>query len=187
MTQVATLVTGRGYRLWVRLQVPKNKTSLPTVILCHGLGVSSEYPLIQTLAASLVNDGYPVCTFDFAGHGKSGGRVKDRLVQNFIKDLGMVVRYLQKKQSVSNIVLVGHSIGALAIILYAALHPKGVHAIVPIACNAQARAKQTKLMAQGKIKLYKTFSIVGRTNVAKDFWKDRTRFEPKKFVQRLKQ
>ena len=34
--------------------------------------------------------------FDFAGHGKSGGQIKQRRVDNFIKDLDTVEKKLEK-------------------------------------------------------------------------------------------
>lgn len=186
MSVAVRRVTGRGYRLWIAVDKPKKKTRRPLVILCHGLGVASDYPLLKTLRTALLREGHSVCRFDFAGHGKSGGTIRDRLVQNCIADLKDVVDFAGRQDLASEgIILIGHSIGALTILLYAGLHPRRIVALVPIASNAEAKEKQKRLTEQGKIRFMKKYSIVGRTKVSKNFWKDRTRFEPKKFVSKI--
>ncbi len=187
MNHTVRISTRRGYTLWASLRSQQPVPDKPVIILCHGLGVTSAYPLMRTVADLLVKQGYPVFRFDLAGHGKSGGAVKDRTVKNFVADLGDCVAYL-KKQGLAKqgLVCIGYSIGALASLLYASLHPRGIVALVPIACNAEAEKKQKSLLLRGKIKQYRSYGMVGRTKVARNFWSDRNHFEPKAFAKRLR-
>jgi pimeloyl-ACP methyl ester carboxylesterase len=169
------------------LALPSAISHKPVAILCHGLGVDSSYHLITTLKGVLLKHGYPVFLFDFAGHGMSGGAIKDRLVRNFVADLRDCIGYLGKHSLMKDgIVLVGHSIGALTILLYAGRYPKNILGIVPIASNAEAKRKEDDLISQGKIHEFKRYTMIGRSKVPKQFWKDRLRFEPKSFAKRLR-
>ncbi len=179
-----TLPTRRGYRLALRLY-PGNR-NLPLVILCHGLGVDSRYPLIATIQKELTKAGFGVCVFDLAAHGNSSGGVKDRLVRNFVSDLVDCIAYCKKNDLASNgVALIGHSIGALASMIVASQQRQNIACVVCIAGNAEAKKKQLALEAKGKIRTYKTYSMVGRTKVAKNFWIDRSRLEPKQFVRKI--
>lgn len=81
------------------------------LIVSHGLGEHSgrhEYML------KLFSQNYNIAIYDLRGHGRSGGPtayVED--FGHFVKDLQVVIEYLQKEFNMSDFVLFGHSMGGL--------------------------------------------------------------------------
>lgn len=180
--------TGRGYSLRVSLTIPRGaKSTAPVAVLCHGLGVSSQYPLLAAIGRRFARAGYPVIQFDFAGHGESGGRVQDRLVRNFIDDLATVIAWMKRMPDLDGrgFFLVGHSIGALTALIAASRRPRSLRGVVLIACNAFAAKKYHQLKKVGKVRMLRNYGIVGRSKVSRNFWGDRMRYEPRTFMPRV--
>lgn len=180
--------TGRGYGIALTATLPMGSQTKPLVVLCHGLGIDSQKPLLVSIRMELLNAGYGVVQFDFAGHGKSGGGIQQRLVGTFVRDLDTVVHWLSAR-GISNqegVVVVGYSIGALATLLYAGLKQKRLRAIALIGCNARSKEKFRELQARGKLQFERTYCIVGRTKVARSFWSQRNHYEPRSYAGNIR-
>ncbi|HZT66222.1 MAG TPA: alpha/beta fold hydrolase [Acidimicrobiales bacterium] len=102
------------------------------VILAHGFTMSGDGRRLNGLAAELAASGRGVYTFDFRGHGHSGG--VSSLGDLEILDLDAVIR-LARSQQHDKLVVVGASLGAFVALRHAALLG-GEDAIVAISTPA---------------------------------------------------
>ncbi len=124
------LVAGEAIRLeaggvkFLALYTKPRDTAARGLILLHGRGVHPAWGFIDTLRVDLAEAGWhtlslqlPILDQDvkFAKYGKTFPEAFERI------DAG--VRYLQQK-GVKQIVLVGHSSGAITAVAYAAEHPR---------------------------------------------------------------
>ena len=115
---------------------PSNASGpLPGVVVAHGFAGSARlmYPFADTLA----RNGYVVVLPDLTGHGANPRRMSTRdLLQ---RDLAVALRHLRSLPSVAadRVALLGHSMGAGAVITYAAQDPS-VPATVAISLSDAA-------------------------------------------------
>jgi dienelactone hydrolase len=103
-------------------------TRLPGVVVAHGLGASRQ--LMRGFADTLARRGYAVELVDLAGHGANterlpsggDGPAADAALEH---DLDVAVGHLRSLPWVdgTRIGLVGHSMGAAAVLRYATAHP----------------------------------------------------------------
>jgi alpha-beta hydrolase superfamily lysophospholipase len=104
------------YRIWET----KNYSAEKCIVVCHGYGeMSARY---ENLAEGLKNTGYSLFVMDLRGHGKSVISQKDLGVapglMSYVEDLKTFIDHIKKKHGVLKPVLLGHSFGALIVILY---------------------------------------------------------------------
>ncbi len=93
------------------------------VILVHGLGEhSGRY---KKLISMLNRVGFAVYTFDWPGHGKSGGKRGHTTVEQAMRILDEIIEEIGEKAF-----LFGHSMGGLAVIRYAETKPDSVRGII---------------------------------------------------------
>jgi pimeloyl-ACP methyl ester carboxylesterase len=122
------LVAADGVRISARHDVPVGGGEADLgFVLAHGFTGSWRYPGMRLIATELARTG-GVVSFDFRGHGSSGGRstVGDREVL----DLDAAVRWA-RHLGYRRLVTVGWSMGAGVGIRHAALH-RGVDAVVAV-------------------------------------------------------
>ena len=95
--------------------LPETSRPAPGAILCHGLG--SGHSALKPSGLSLTRRGIISLTFDFRGHGKSGGIFDGGEVE----DIVAAWQWLSQFDGINKerIVLIGHSVGARAAILAA--------------------------------------------------------------------
>ncbi len=95
----------------------------PTVVLVHGIGSRgvSWYPVIDDLARR-----FRVVTFDLRGHGDSAKPAMGYLLPDYARDLDGLLTALQIDQPR----IIGHSLGGLTTLRWAADHPTQATAIV---------------------------------------------------------
>ncbi|MEU4822378.1 alpha/beta fold hydrolase [Actinomadura sp. NPDC023710] len=115
---------------------------VPGVVVAHGLGAGGR--LMRGFADTLARRGYAVALVDLAGHGASRRRLPGNGVgpaadARLDRDLDVAVTRLRATPWVDGerIGLVGHSLGAAAVIRYGAAHPS-VGATVAISQGAMA-------------------------------------------------
>lgn len=89
------------------------------IIMCHGFSGSSSGILFPQIAEELAKK-YLVCRFDFRGSGSSEGEYYNSSISVELEDLDFVVKYIKKRYSPKNIILLGHSFGCAITFLYAA-------------------------------------------------------------------
>ncbi|MHA1819520.1 MAG: alpha/beta hydrolase family protein [Promethearchaeota archaeon] len=117
------------------IYLPKNinhSASYPAVILQHGMGGRRGNML--SFAVNFIKRGFVVAAFDLRGHGDSNGY--NTLGNKESDDILKVIEYLRTKindnyVNISQIALVGHSLGALTVTI--AAYKSGVNACVAIA------------------------------------------------------
>ncbi|WP_173097683.1 alpha/beta fold hydrolase [Actinomadura verrucosospora] len=99
---------------------------LPGVVVAHGLSASMQ--LMRGFADTLARRGYVVELVDLAGGGANTERLPDlgdgpAADARLDRDLDVAVRHLRAVPGVDGIGLLGHSMGAAAVVRYAAAHP----------------------------------------------------------------
>lgn len=99
-------------------------------VIAHGY--SSDKEMMSGLAVDLARQGVTVYTFDFPGHGAStvpyGGATHTGVVAELVTSLGEVVDYSlahqpQTRETQPKLVLIGYSLGTIAVGEYALQHP----------------------------------------------------------------
>lgn len=107
------------------------------VLVSHGLGEhSGRY---TELAKALTSDGWAVYAPDHAGHGLSEGRRVDGGTANWVPDLDLVRRIAAARHPGRALILLGHSMGGLIALRYAAAHQATLAGLV---LSAPALSKQ---------------------------------------------
>lgn len=122
-----------GSHLAVRLETPPEPRDPEVAVLyAHGYGsrqsgTKAEYFRRRYLAAGLA-----FCSFDFQGHGESGGSMLDLTLTRNLADLRRAHDHL-RGLGYRRVVLMGSSMGGASALWYAALHPEEIVAAVHIA------------------------------------------------------
>jgi alpha-beta hydrolase superfamily lysophospholipase len=104
------------------------------VVLVHGFNASAACPHVGALAAALHDAALDVITYDARGHGSSGG--ESTLGDCEVHDVAAAVDHARARTP--NVVLVGASMGAIAVLRYAVTDPALSGAIV-VSCPAAWR------------------------------------------------
>lgn len=130
----------RGQRLaaWVALpQSARAERPVPVVVAVHGWGAngSTLLPMVEPL----VRNGIAVVLFDAANHGDSSAEAFSSLPR-FAEDLAEVLHALRDHAAIDTgrIGLLGHSVGAAAVLLHTARHG-GVRSVVSLSAFAHPR------------------------------------------------
>jgi pimeloyl-ACP methyl ester carboxylesterase len=111
------------------------------IVLAHGFTLHWQRPSVWKVANRL-NQAAGVITFDFRGHGRSGGR--STLGDREIRDLDVAVGYA-RELGYERIATVGFSMGASIALRHAALIG-GVDAVVSVSGPGRWYYRGTKLM-----------------------------------------
>lgn len=110
------------------LRFSDNRAKRLAVIRAHGYDESQGN--MRPLAQAFAQAGYVVVTFDFSEHGANRNPFPaGDPVPQLAADLDRVVSYARTLPSVSRVALLGHSMGANAIVPYAMRHPDVLAAI----------------------------------------------------------
>jgi len=117
-------IPNQGQRMSGLLYRPHHATAenpLPAVVLAHGISNAKE--TVSGIALELARRGFVALAIDEVGHGNSEGRIGDSDNDPTLGTL-VAVRYLESQSFVdaSSIGLVGHSLGAGAILATAVAH-----------------------------------------------------------------
>jgi dienelactone hydrolase len=104
----------------------------PVVVLCHGF--AADNAMTSALARRIAKAGYAVIAPDFRGHGENRnplGPTADGLGLREDIDAALLYARTQPRFDGQRIALVGHSMGAFAVLAHAQNDP-GIAAVVPI-------------------------------------------------------
>ncbi len=122
----------------LRYTPPADKQLPVIAVIAHGYAADKE--IMSSFAVDLAKQGITVYTFDFPGHGASTayyGGATHQVVKQIVATLGDVVDYAQAHAPSPNtkIVLLGYSLGTIAVGEYAFQHPdmKNLQATVLVA------------------------------------------------------
>ncbi len=104
----------------------------PAVVVLHGWGGNAAHML--ELAPAAYDAGFHALFLDVRNHGLSEHDDHVSMLR-FAEDLGTAVEYLRDRQDVTDVAVIGHSVGAAAAIYYASYHDD-VSAVVAVASFA---------------------------------------------------
>jgi alpha-beta hydrolase superfamily lysophospholipase len=102
------------------------------VVIVHGFSASSSCPHVEALALALHDDAYDVVTYDARGHGSSTGQ--STLGDDEQHDVAAAVALARRRTE--RVILVGASMGAIAVLRYAVTDPELSGAVV-VSCPAR--------------------------------------------------
>ena len=132
MTTIPILDNGRQVsHLTVRFDAPSEPPPFAFLYL-HGLGSDQSGEKAEFFRTRALEDGIAFCSFDFQGHGGSGGTMRGLTLTRNLQDVGRV-RELLRERGYERIVLLGSSMGAGTALWYSALHPEEILAGLHIA------------------------------------------------------
>lgn len=128
-------------RLW-----PASDAVRGAVVLVHGFSAGKDEPSVVAVAEHLAALGFDVVGYDGRGHGGSGGRCT--LGDRERHDVAAAVEVARARSS--RVVLVGASMGAIAVLRHAAADPQ-VSGVVTVSSPARWRLPRTarSLLAAG--------------------------------------
>ena len=152
------LVTTDGVRLtatWWTTDAPARAT----VVLVHGFGACCTEGRVVALGEALRAHGFDVLAYDARGHGASGGTTT--LGDDEHLDVAAAIGAVAPAGR--PLVLVGASMGAIAVLRYAVAHPETVAGVVTVSCPARWRLPRN---ARGVLSALLTQTPLGR-NVAR--------------------
>lgn len=119
--------------LAIRLERPPAPTVTDLALLyMHGFGSRQAGQKADFFRQRFLDRGVTFCSFDFQGHGESGGRLDDLTLSRNLEDIGRVHAYLRAR-GYRRVVLMGSSMGGGSALWYAARHPESIAAAVHIA------------------------------------------------------
>lgn len=122
----------QGQKIAVIVDQPERPAGL--VFVMHGLGGFKEQPHIGALAETAVKNNYTTVRLDTTcSFGESDGLYEDVTPSKSFQDLEDVVAWAKAQTWYQEpFVLVGHSLGAMCVALYAEANPTEVKALAPI-------------------------------------------------------
>ncbi len=114
----------RGEKLWGFLHLPEAEDKLPAVITCHGFSKTKSQRKFVELSRNLAQNSIACLRFDFSGHGDSEGKFRNLSIDNQAEEIKSAYDFLiqQEKINKEKIAILGHSLGALAAVLFQAKH-----------------------------------------------------------------
>lgn len=111
---------------------PSFDPPVPVVVLCHGF--SADNAMTSSLARRIAKSGYAVIAPDFRGHGENRNPISptaDGIGLRQDVDAALLYARTQPRFDGQRVALVGHSMGAFAVLAHAQADP-GIAAVVPI-------------------------------------------------------
>ncbi len=118
----------------ISVLVEENNSPTGLVFIMHGLGGFKEQHHINAMADAFKQNNYTVIRFDTTNSiGESEGSYEDATTTNYYEDLEDLICWAEKQSWYQEpFVLVGHSLGAMCISLYAQKYSEKIKAIAPI-------------------------------------------------------
>ncbi|DBA01140.1 TPA: hypothetical protein N0F65_001768 [Lagenidium giganteum] len=138
-----------GYTLecsWWRPKTEKTQKT-PCIVILHG-NSSCRLGGLEIVSYA-IPAGFSAFALDFSGSGLSEGKYVS-LGYHEREDIATVVKYLRESGEVSNIILWGRSMGAVAALLYAETDPE-INALVLDSPFSSLPQLATELVADGKL------------------------------------
>lgn len=117
----------KNQKLAAVIHKPRKEGKFPAVILMAGFTGNKEEKHIKQLAIDLADNNFVAIRFDASGYAESEGKTEnDYRLTNYFSDAESVYSYLKSLSYVEKvrICIVGHSMGAMLVVLFAAKHPE---------------------------------------------------------------
>lgn len=134
MDRLPVLAGGREVsHLAVRYDAPPGSGPAPLCFLyLHGFGSDQSGEKAEHFRRSALEEGIPFCSFDFQGHGLSGGSMRDLTLTRNLDDMARVHDWLRERGH-ERLCLLGSSMGGGTALWYSVLHPESIAAGLHIA------------------------------------------------------
>jgi uncharacterized protein len=144
----------------------KTEKSQGTVLYFHGLLSSTGLPFVHKVAEEVNRNNLNFLTFDYTGHGKSGGSLEHFSISGTIEDTKAVIEHAKS----SRLFLIGYSIGTYPAIIEASKNKnvQGVVLLNPAVDFVSLTLRHWKKIFSLKIP---TVSLMARINFVKDIAK----------------
>ena len=163
-----------GKQLAARLEVPNNQEAHSYAIFAHCFTCNKNFSAVRNISRALVNKGIAVLRFDFTGLGESEGDFEETNFSSNVSDLIQAAKFLKDNYKAPSI-LVGHSLGGVAVI-YAASEIESIVAVATFGAPSSPSHVQhlfkpsvDEIKETGKAKV----NIGGREfTIKKDFLED---------------
>ena len=131
----------RKEKLSYILDLPKKGSNFPGIILCHGFAKAKSDKKFVQLSKALTKQGIAVFRFDFSGHGFSEGSIENLDIVFQAEEIKSAYDvFLQnKKINKKKIIILGHSLGALSVVLFQLKYKlaKGLILVSPALCQKE--------------------------------------------------
>jgi pimeloyl-ACP methyl ester carboxylesterase len=121
----------KGEKIVVVVEVELGQTGL--VFVMHGNASNKDLPQIITFAQAFKEKNYTVVRFDTTNSsGESDGNLEDATLTNYYEDLEDVINWASGQNFYQEpFILVGHSLGSMAVAMFAEKYPAKVKALAP--------------------------------------------------------
>ena len=116
--------------LAVRFDPPRGNT--PCFLYLHGFGSEQTGEKADFFRRQALAGGFGFCSFDFQGHGQSGGDLTSLTLTRNLEDVRRVHDFLRDRGQ-ERLILLGSSMGGGTGLWYSALHPESILAGLHIA------------------------------------------------------
>jgi len=118
-----------GLDIFAQAWEPTDPRPKAVVCLVHGLGEhTSRY---QHVAAAFAKDGFITLAADLRGHGRSGGpRGHIGSIEDFMKDIDILLEQAAQRYPGLPIILYGHSLGGLLVLNYSLLRKPRIKGVI---------------------------------------------------------
>lgn len=93
--------------------IKPEREKCPAVILFHGFMSARDNDLLCQIADLCVKSGMAAFKFDFDGHGESDGKFSDMCAYSELLDASKIIDYVRNLDFVTDIYIVGHSMGSV--------------------------------------------------------------------------
>ncbi len=151
-----TLTTTDGVQL--RARHSSRPGSRAVVVVAHGFAAGCDDPDVQALASRLSAAHFDVVTYDARGHGLSEGRCGVGSTEHL--DVACALSHLSSVEL--PVVLVGVSMGAIAVVAHLADGGAGEHPVIGAVLVSAPSRWRMRPSAVGVLNVFLTRSAVGR-------------------------
>lgn len=134
MDRIPIVENGREVSfLAVRYDAPQaGENGRPCFLYLHGFGSDQSGEKAEFFRRQALAAGFPFCSFDFQGHGLSGGALGEVTLTRSLADIARVHGFLRDRGH-RRLLLLGSSMGGGCALWYSALHPGEIAAGLHIA------------------------------------------------------
>jgi pimeloyl-ACP methyl ester carboxylesterase len=104
---------------------PQTAGERPCFLYLHGFGSEQSGEKAEFFRGRAQEAGFGFCSFDFQGHGLSGGEMAGLTLTRNLEDVGRVHAFLRDR-GCGRLLLLGSSMGGGTALWYSALHPEEI-------------------------------------------------------------
>ncbi len=115
-----------------RFDQPSSGSAELAVLYLHGFASDQAGEKAEYFRQRFLASGLAFCSFDFQGHGRSGGSLRDLTLSRNLADAAAVHRLLMER-GIPRVLVMGSSMGGFTGLWHTVLHPDSVVAGVHIA------------------------------------------------------